>query len=614
MNPQPLAAGLALALASLALPTLAQSRPATHTPAIKADDATTLDTVVVTATRSPQPIAQGLAASTVLERADIERAQAPDLIDLLARQPGVDVSRTGGPGATSTLFLRGGNSNHVLVLIDGVRMNSAQQGLFDFAHLPIDRIERIEIVRGPRAALWGSDAIGGVIQIFTRDPGQRGAQLRSGSLDRHEAAAHWGRTSERGSFGIGGGLQDVGGDNASTPSNFSFDPDRDGYRNRHLSLAARSRLGTQTLAVNALAMNADVEFDRGRTEAQTRQAGATLGGTLAEHWSQHLAFGHASEDLLTRSSFGSRFESRRNSFDWLHDITVGQQQNLLFGLNHSDENAIARNATGGLIYERDRRNTGLFTAWRGAAGAQHWDLAVRSDDNSQFGRTNTAQAAWGIAIGDDWRARIGWGQGFRAPSTNELYSPGFGGFFAGNPALQPERSRNVEAGLAWDGASTDFELSAYRSRVSDLIAFSGPVFRASNINEARLEGIELEGRWALGALGLRGHLGWQRAENARSGAELLRRAPRKAGLSLELPLHDRWHFGVDALAVARRQDFDGPLGGYARFDLRAEARLAPGWTLRARVENLLDRPYTLASGFATPGRGWLFEWVYHPAH
>ena len=603
MNRSPLSLGLSLAVA--AAPSLAAQ-------VVVAADAATLDAVVVTATRSPQPIAQGLASTTVIDRADIEQSQAPDLIDLLARQAGVDISRTGGPGSVSTLFLRGSNSNQTLVLVDGVRVNSVQQGLFDFGTLPLDRIERIEIVRGPRAALWGSDAIGGVIQIFTRDPGRSGAQLRAGSFERREAAAQWGAGGERGSFGMGGGVQDIGGYNASTPSNFSFDPDDDGYRNRHVSLAARTALGSQALAFQGLAGNADIEFDQGLTEAHTRSGGLTLGGPLADRWSHSLAVGHAREDLLTLSSFGSRFESRRSSLDWLHDIAIAEGHALLFGLNHADENAVSRDAGNAVVYDRGRDNTGLFAAWRAERGAQQWDLAARTDDNSQFGRANTAQAAWGIAFADGWRARASWGEGFRAPNTNELYSPGFSGFFAGNPDLQPERSRSLEAGLEWRGTGADVSVSAYRSRVTDLIAFAGPTFGATNINEARLEGVEVDGRWTLGAVVLRGNLGWQRAENALTGADLLRRAPRKAALSLDVPASDWLRVGLDANAAARRQDFDGPLPGYARVDLRVEAALGEDWSLGARVENLLDREYTLASGFATPERSVVVTLAYRP--
>ena len=606
MNRSPLAAGLALALVA----PIVVAAPASS--AEGSDAAETLDTVVVTATRSPMPIARGLASTTVLDRAAIEQAQAPDLIDLLARQAGVDVSRTGGPGSVSTLFLRGGNSNHVLVLVDGVRVNSVQQGLYDFSSLPIDRIERIEIVRGPRAALWGSDAIGGVIQIFTRDPGQHGAQTRFGSFQRVEGSAQWGVSGERGSFGIGGGVQDVEGYNVSTPRSFGFDPDRDGFRNRHLSLGGRTTLGTQALGMNLLSTVADVEFDRGLTQSHSVSGGATLGGPLAARWSHSLALGEAREDLKTLSSFGSRFESRRRSADWLHDLSLAEGQALLFGVNRVAEDAVSRNASNAVVYDRSRSNTGVFTAWRGTIGAQQWDLAARRDDNSQFGQATTAQAAWGLAFGDGWRLRASWGQGFRAPNTNELYSPGFGGFFAGNPNLDPERSRSAELGLGWQGADGGLELSAYRSRVTDLIAFAGPTFGATNINQARLDGVELDGRWTLGRLGIRGNVGWQRAENAVTGAPLLRRAPRKAALSLDLPANDWLRFGLDATAASRRQDFDGPLGGYTRFDLRAEADLGPDWALRARLENLLDRRYTLASGFAPPERSLLVELAWRP--
>ena len=600
MTIHPLTAGLALATSLAAFPAFGQA------------DATTLDTVVVTAARAPQAINQALASVTLLERADIERAQAPDLIDLLARQPGVDVSRTGGPGAVSTFFLRGSNSNQTLVLIDGVRVNSAQQGLYDFSQLPLDRIERIEIVRGPRAALWGSDAIGGVIQIFTRDPGEVSLHARVGSAGRAEAAAQWGVTGSRGSIGIGGSLQDIRGDNASTPNNFSFNPDDDGLRNRVVSFGARTTLGTQTLGLQVISTRPDVEFDQGLTRNSTHSGGATLNGPLSGGWTHALSLGHAAEDLLTLSSFGSRFRSQRSSVDWLHDLSLTPGQNLLFGLNHMDEAAVSRNARGAVVYDVDRRNTGAFAAWRGEWSTQQWDLALRRDDNSQFGGTSSAQAAWGMNLGGGWRTRASWGQGFRAPSTNELYSPGFSGFFAGNPALNPERSHGLETGLLWDGASSGFGLSAYRSRVRDLIAFTGPLSRATNINLARLDGLELDGRWAWGRADFRGHVGWQRAENARSGAALLRRATRKASLSMDVPASEWLRFGLDLTAASRRQDFDGPLAGYARVDLRAEASLNKHASLRVRLENLLNRDYTLASGFATPGRSLLLELSLYP--
>ena len=184
--------------------------------------------------------------------------------------------------------------------------------------------------------------------------------------------------------------------------------------------------------------------------------------------------------------------------------------------------------------------------------------------------------------------------------------------FAGNPALDPERSHSAELGLGWQGSDGGIEVSAYRSRVTDLIAFTGPLFQATNINQARLDGVEIDGRWTFGPVGLRGNLGWQRAENAATGAALLRRAPRKAALGVDVPATSWLRVGLDVTAAARRHDFDGPLGGYTRVDLRAEADLGTDWVLRGRVENLLDRRYTLASGFAPPERGLLVELAWRP--
>src|SRR5690606_6457994 len=194
MYPIPRSAALAAAIA-LSLPAVSA-----------AQDAQTLDAIQVTASRVERAVADTPASVTVLDRAEIERSQAPTLGDLLARQVGVDLARTGGPGSAGTVFLRGGNATHALVLVDGIRVSSTGQGVFDFAHLPLDQIERIEIVRGPRAAIWGSDAISGVIHIFTRDPAAS-ARLHAGSYGRHGLVGAFGRSGEDGGFGVTAGYE-----------------------------------------------------------------------------------------------------------------------------------------------------------------------------------------------------------------------------------------------------------------------------------------------------------------------------------------------------------------------------------------------------------------------
>jgi vitamin B12 transporter len=567
-----------------------------------------LGPVVVTANRAPVPLSQTLSAVTVLTRDDIERSQAPDLLTLLARQPGIDIARTGGPGQASTVFLRGSNSGHALVLVDGVRINPATQGAPDFAHLPLLQVERIEVVRGPRAALWGSDAIGGVIQVFTRDPAQAYFEVKGGSYGRVDAGAGTGLARGEGRFGIALGQQRMQGFDA-TNARYPFGdyPDEDGYRNRHAVLRAGTLAGGQRLQLSALASNAFVEFDEGQTDAKTRVYALAVEGALGGGWSHALVLGRSTEDLRT-PAFGSHFGSSRNTLDWSVSKSLGKAGTVDLGLNLSREAGYSwEDFTGG--FAAARRNDAAFLAWRGRFGRQSWEASVRHDDNSQFGGASTGSLAWGWQAGSAWRLRASVGQGFRAPDFNALYYPGFQVapgvvLFAGNPLLDPERSRSTEAGLDWTpSARTRLGLSIYRSRIDDLIVFAGPLSDALNIARADIDGAELEFSTRIGALALRAQAGWLDARDAGSGEPLPRRAPRKAALSADWGFGNGASAGIDFSAVAARPEVgDVRLGGYGRLDLRAMLPLAAGWRVEARLENLGDHDYQLVDGYATPGR------------
>ncbi len=578
-----------------------------------------LDTVQVTATRTELPIEQALASVTVLERADIESSQAPDLLSLLARQAGIDVARNGGAGQASTVFLRGSNSTHALVLVDGVRVNAATQGLIDFAHFPLAQIERIEIVRGPRAALWGSDAIGGVIQIFTRDPAAAFFEARAGSYERRgvDAGAGWVHGDSR--VGVSVGSEHLKGFSATGPAAgpYSYDPDPDGYDNRHFSLRGRSKLGSQDVSITALVTDADVDFDAGiapgvgRTAALNRVFGASVSGSLFGAWKHALTLGHSSEDLDTPAYF-SRFGSRRDSLDWIVDGKLGDNQGLSVGFNGSHETGYSDEFGNG--FEASRRNNALFTRWQGNFGAHTLQASLRHDDNSQFGGATTGNVAWGWKASESLRLRASWGQGFRAPSFNELYYPGFFAgtdelghpiyLFAGYAYLQPERSQSFEAGLDWQAdANQRLGLSLYRNRVHDLIAFTYTNFRAENTRRAGIEGAELEYHWTGGGYSLDANATWQRARDLDTGERLLRRADRKLNASLDKRFSNGASVGIDLTAVSARPEFGQQrLGGYGRVDLRAAAPLAGHWSAELRLENLGNRDYELVQGYLTPGR------------
>ncbi|WP_297801092.1 TonB-dependent receptor [Arenimonas sp. GDDSR-1] len=567
-----------------------------------ADDAArSLDRVQVTGNRIAQAAGDAGHSITVLERADIEASRSIDVIDLLGKQTGIDVVRTGGSGSQNSIFIRGGNSNHALILIDGMRVNSATQGLFDFAHLPLALIERIEIVRGPRASVWGSDALSGVIQIFTRAPDSAHAEIRAGSYRRAGLDAGTGIAGEHGRVALSAGFDTFDGFSATTPDNvWSYDPDKDGYRNQHAALQAGTALGTQNLSFTGIATRGDVEFDQGRTQADNHSWNLALSGALSTSWQHKLSLGESYEKLDT-PAYASVYGSRRKSLDWSNTLTL-DDGTVAFGVNASKESGYS-NGWSGPEFKETRDNHGVFGVWNGSYGRQSLELASRWDDNSQFGSRLTSSAAWGLQVSPAGRLRASWGQGFRAPNFNELYYPGFFGSFGGNPNLEPERSQSLEIGYSHAFANAlRAEFSAYRSRIDDLIAFEGVNNQAINIQQARIEGAEAELSGSAGAWQWRTQGTWTQAVNETTGNALLRRPKIKGLAELRYRFGNGTELGLEVTGTGKRPDLGSVLPGYGRIDLSASWPLAERWRLEGRIENLGDRDYRLLDGYATPGR------------
>ena len=572
------------------------------TPAATPD---TLDAITVSASRRAQPVREALASVSVIERAQIDRSQASDLLELLRREVGLDFARTGGTGQTTSLFLRGTNSNHLLVLIDGIRVASSNTGAVALEHLPLAQIERIEIVRGPRASYWGSDAIGGVLAITTRQPEGPEAALRVGSEGRLGLSAGWGVRQADGHFSLTVGGEDYDGFSAQTPDGFAYDPDDDGYRRRHLSLHAGRQLGSQQLSLSVLALRAETEFDQGVSDAEQHSLALSLEGPLGEGWQHRLSLGGNRDDLDTPVFF-NRFLSRRQQLDWVHDVRLGGSEQLLAGVQLQREKGSSVDTFGQVNqYAEQLDHAAVFTALQGRNGAFDHELALRYDDHERFGGELSSQLAVGWRF-DPGRLYLSFGEGFRAPNLNELYSPGFGGLFAGNPNLGPESSRSLELGLDTDLAGTALALNIYRTRVNDLIAFEGgQSFQAVNIAEAAVDGAELTLSRRFETLSVAANATWQDARNAATDAELLRRPRRKLALDLDYDLSANAHVGADLAYVSQRQDIAGELASYSLLGLRAETRLGDDWHLGARINNALDREYAWAAGFGAPGREWL---------
>ncbi len=591
-------------------------------PGARADEAQVQPAVQVTASRVAETVDATLADVSVITREDIDASSARDVLDLLRLEAGVDLYRTGGAGQQTSLFLRGTNSNQVLVLIDGVRASSQNTGAFAFEQLPLAAVERIEIVRGPRASYWGSDAIGGVIQIFTRKLDGPRVALGYGTYRDADGSAGIGHWNGADGYSVQVGARHVGGFSATNrgicngPDDpyCTYDPDDDGYRNTNLAARGAYTLGEQILSAALFRSQGQVHFDQGYSDVIEQTAGVSLEGPLGEHWSHRLSIGNAREDLDT-PAYATLYLTRRSTLLWQNEFALGAGQRLVAGIDLVHDKGETRDTSIGEPQYRDSRDDrAAFAGWRSTVGAFDGEVSLRHDDDSEFGGATTGSAALGWRFGDAWRAYASFGQGFRSPTLNEQFSPGYGGYFAGNPDLDPERSRSTEVGLEFTpGAGQRLKANLYSTRVRDLISFTGPNDQAENVARAKIDGAELGYRLDRGAWSAEANYTWEDARDGTTGAALLRRARNKASALVERRFGERFSAGAEIVYAGRREDV-GAVGlpAYAIVNLRARYDIDRAWRLQARLEDLADRDYELVHGYDTPGRSGYVEIVWQP--
>jgi vitamin B12 transporter len=581
--------------------------------------ATDMAQIVVTATRTAQSDDESLAAVSVITRQDIERLQPQSLQDLLRGVPGLTLSNSGGPGKATSLFLRGTESDHVLVLLDGIKLGSATLGVTPIQDLPVEQIERIEIVRGPRSSLYGSEAIGGVIQIFTRRGG--GDLKRRFSLDLGSHA------TRRGSLGLSGGgehgwysvdlaLSDSDGFDAcranTTGGCYADEPDDDGYRNESASLRAGHRFENGLeVDFHALQTDGENEFDGNYVnESETRQQ--VLGGSLqvapTDAWLLTLKGGRAwdKSDNYKDGLYMTTFNTQRETLSLQGDLDLGVEQLLTLGYDYQAEQVDS--STEYTLDERD--NHGYFIQYQGEVSAQGLQFSLRQDDHESFGKHTTGGIAWGYALGAGFRLWSSYATAFKAPTFNELYYPGFG-----NSELQPEESSSLEFGLQGGAAWGAWSLSLYQTRVDELIGFDAS-YSPINIDRATIRGIEARidndfGPWrtttSLTLLDPRNDSGGSNDDNL---------LPRRTRQSLRIDL-DRdfgaYTLGASLFAEGKRYDDlanTRRLSGFATLDLRAGYRIDNAWRLQGRCENLFDKGYETASHYNQPERSFYLTLSY----
>ena len=574
-----------------------------------------LNPVVVTSSRMTETANEALSAVSVIDRDDIDERQPQSALDLLKTEAGVDVTRNGGRGANTSVFVRGTESDHTLVLIDGMRVSSGTTGQFSWRSLSPSQIERMEIVRGPRASLYGSDAIGGVIQVFTRELDGPRVRVNAGSDGTRRVEVGYGGGDEV-RYGVNGGYEATDGFPAKEEG-AGIQEDH-GYRSRNASGYVTVPLSEDTTVTGRIWANeGDVEyatgftpadFETGDQEIRNVSSRLTLEQDLTKGWAHELGVGFAEDQL---ENFGARSDNvhnlirtRRTTADWRHDLNITEAQTVQFGADFREADVLSEDRVADTEqFDETLGNVGVYGLWRGVYPVADAEASVRYDDNRDFGDQTTWQLAGGVPLTPEFRLRASVGTAFKAPSANELFSPGFGGFYAGNPDLDPEESRTAETGFRYQSSAGDerFGVNVFVTRIDDLIAYQGNNFSAVNVDEAEIQGAEFEYGRSLAALDLTLNATVQRAENRQTGERLIRRPDEKASLILGYDLDNVTRLTLEGKVASERPDRSATLPGYGVMNLAATRKVGSGVVLEARVENLTDKDYQLANTYNTQG-------------
>ncbi len=606
-----LSAGRLAALAFAFAPALPSSAQ-TAMPA-----STSLKETVVTVTRTDQNLIDLVGDVSIVDRDAIERSGAVGVADVLARLPGVEVTRNGGQGNSTSVYLRGAETRFTAVFIDGIRVDSQATGGASWEQLPLSSIERIEVLRGPAAAVYGSDAVGGVVQLFTKKgqgPAAPTVGIGFGSRGTRtvEAGVSGGTSNGEGSaidYALGISHERSEGFNARPIA--TANPDDDGYRRTSgnarvgLQIDARQRIEGTWLASKLNSQYDGSLADDDRNHSQLRTAGLAWIAKWSDQYATKLQVGESRSQYNTTPSFYLT-ETQLRNFLFQNEYRIGAQ---LFTAALERREGRLQNPSDGFSpsIDRDRSQTGLALGYAYSSGPHSVQANLRRDADSEFGHQTTGSAAYGYAITPRWRATLSAGNSFRAPTLYQRFSE------YGVVSLQPETGRNVEAGLRWTEGATSVGVVAYRNRVRNLINFAGAGACQSsfgcyqNVGRAEYRGLTLSASHSIagaGGMTLRGSIDLQDPRDLDSGHQLARRARRHASFGADTRIAG-WTLGAEAQLSARRFDDAAntqALGGYGVANLYASTELARSVTLLARIDNVGDKAWQTARTFANEGR------------
>ncbi len=613
---------LALAVCACFLPLTAASQTADSVPR--------LDDIVVTASRMPQLEKQVLGDVSVIDKETLRLSGQDSVAEVLAKQPGIQINNSGGPQTTTSVFLRGAPSQHTQVLVDGIRINSITTGVTSWNAIDPALIERIEVVRGASSSLYGSGAMGGVINIITKKsaedrPLSAWGNIGYGSHDTFKSSTGISGAKDGWDYSLAASMADSTGFSATNPLSgaFTYNGDRDGYTQHALSgsLGYRWRPGHH---IGLIAYNGyiDGQFDSGPdprpAHTLTRQQAYSLTSTddITDYWQSVLRFGFSKEFNESRGpDWDSSVGSLQRSYTWQNNLKFTQDQRLSVILERLEERADSRSNY--LSNRRDTNSAGLV--YRGDFDVHHVQASVRNDNVSGYGSETTGGLAYDLDLSDTWRVGVAASTGFQAPTFAYLYAPSapasfFGPRYQNNPNLKPEKSRNIEASIRYADDDTELGLVVYQNKIRDMIQNSvfDPAINANtamNVDRATIRGVTLTAEQRWGNTTLRASADFMDPKDDQSGLQLVQRAKQVFHVGAEHRL-DALRLGAEYQFTGKRYDtaFDEnfepqrvTLGGYGLLNLTAAYDFSKHAGVQLRWNNVLNKDYAMIYGYNTPG-------------
>ena len=560
----------------------------------------------VTATRNPEPTPDTPAAVEVVDPVEVREAGQQTVGELLNGRAGVEATSTGGFGQPTSVFLRGANSEHTLVLVDGLRLGSATAGTVPFEHIPISLVERVEIVPGPLSSLYGSDAIGGVVQFYTLGGSATPAKSLSVGAGSYGTGTFDGTLHSRGASTdvvVSAGYFGTSGFDATRPD-IPFgqhNADRDSYRDTHGLAKVTEHFDGGEVGAMVWRSDAHTRFDDGPTTDDLNHETLTAYSVhakahLTPGWESLLLLGRTTDDSVVTGAFPSVFRTDQDQLTFQNTIQV-PHGDVLAGVDYLRQ----RISSDTVFPVTSRAIVSPFLGWRATFGSQGVQVNVRNDHNTQFGDHVTGALGWSWRLDPALRLRASVGTAFHAPTFNDLYYPNFS-----NPNLRPERSRSAEVGVDIQAGANAFSVTAFQNRIDQLIVFDPVSFTPENVDKARIRGLELGWSRSAGAWTWRADATVQNPVDEITGLQLQRRAHAFGRASASYAF-DAWKVGGEAVVAGHRFDSTSEdpaygMGGYAVFNLFASRRIGTEWKVEARVNNVFDRDYEVVKFYNVPGR------------